>query len=573
MDVQLGRHRLQLIGPFGLFDPLGRRIEISSKKGIAMLALLATAPDGRHTRNWMQGMLWGSRAQIQAQGSFRRELSNLAKVLENSGAGGLLVRDHARVALTLDTVDIDVLSLAVGLRQQHASIHGEFLEGIDLPDCEEFETWLRDRRSWCREVQNYEVPADAALRHVGSEPHTDRPASTFSLKPSVAVMPFRVRGSVEPYHPLGLSLAEAIELALGNQRTMSVATTRSTLALTERGLTLIEIASRLGVRYLIDGVISLEPVGSKATLLLIDSTNGHQTWSYTHVESGELSFASCEQVAETVAPRLHTKIDLAEIESGMRAPDDSDDPNQLYWKANALFRSWECDAVVRAASLCDQLLAAQTACAYGEALAAFCHAALYAQRWSTDRNASLRAARSHYQSAIRLGGSDAMVMGYAAGTLVLLGEDIGTAERLINRALDQLPYHQPTLFWGGLIDLAVNNPERAYDRFRRSLEINPEAGVRGRTICGMGLATLLKGDLPGSKELLLEARSLMPLDALTLAALVLVWTFSCETDKARQSAALLDQVGGVEQAFLIFRDKGHQAMLLEAMAGARQPAV
>ena len=573
MDVQPGRHRLQLIGPFGLFDPLGRRIEISSKKGVAMLALLATAPDGRHARTWMQGMLWGSRAQIQAQGSFRRELSNLAKVLESSGADGLLLRDHARVTLVLDNIDIDVLSLAVGLRQRDASIRGEFLEGIDLPDCDEFETWLHDRRSWCREVQSYEVPADAALRQVRPEAHIGRPASALSLKPSVAVMPFRVRGSVEPYHPIGLSLAEAIELALGNLRTMSVATTRSTLALTERGLTLIEIASQLGVRYLIDGVMRLEPGGSHVTLLLIDGANGHQVWSYTYDEPDKPSFASHEQVAEIVAPRLHTKIDLAEIESGMRAPDDSDDPNQLYWKANALFRSWERTAVVRAASLCDRLLAAQTACAYGEALAAFCHAALYAQRWSADRNASLRAARRHYQSAIRLGGSDAMVMGYAAGTLALLGEDLGTAERLINRALDQLQYHQPTLFWGGLIDLAVSNPERAYDRFRRSLEINPEAGVRGRTICGMGLATLLKGDLPGSKELLLEARSLMPLDALTLAALVVVWSLSCEADQAREAAALLDQSGGIEQAFLIFRDKGHQAILRQAMAEVGQPVV
>jgi TolB-like protein len=566
MDAQPGRYRLQLVGPFGLFDPQGRRIEISSKKGVAMLALLATAPEGRHARAWMQGMLWSSRGQAQAQGSFRRELSNLARTLESGGGGALLLRDGVRLALALDHLEIDVLSLAVGLRPRQASVQGEFLEGIDLPDCDEFEGWLRDRRRWCREVQNYEVPATATAL---PEPAGVNQPQVFSLKPSVAVMPFRVRGSIAPYDPLGLGLAEAIELALGNLRTLSVATTRSTLALTERGLTLIEIASQLGVRYLIDGVIRRGGSNGQLTLLLVDGSNGHQVWSYTHDSPVELAAASHEQVAQIVAPRLHTKIDIAELESGMRAAEDTDDPVELYWKANALFRSRERDGVVRAAALCDRLLAVQTVCASGEALAGFCHATIHAQHWSEDRNASLRAARRHYQNAIRLGGTDAMVMGYAAGTLALLGEDIGTAERLITRALEQLPRHQPTLFWGGWIDLAVNNPVRAYDRFSRSLQVNPEAAVRGHTICGMGLASLLKGDLASGRELLLEARLLMPLDALTLAALVMVYSLSGEAGPVREAAMLLDQAGGVELALAYFRDSNQQAMLERLVAEAR----
>lgn len=567
MQAQPDRYRLQLVGPFGLFDPRGRRIEISSKKGVAMLALLATAPEGRHARAWMQSMLWGSRGQAQAQGSFRRELSNLAKTLEGAGASDMLLRDGVRIALALDHLDIDVLSMAVGLRPLEARVQGEFLEGIDLPDCDEFEEWLRDRRRWCREVQNYEVPASAAAL---PEPARRSQPAVFSLKPSIAIMPFRVRGSIAPYDSLGLGLAEAIELELGNLRTLSVATTRSTLALTERGLTLIEIASQLGVRYLVDGVINRDTGNGQFTLLLVDGSNGHQVWSYTHDSPVELASGIHGQVAQIVAPQLHTKIDNAELESGMRAPEDTDDPRQLYWKANALFRHPERDGVVRAATICDRLLAVQTASAAGEALAAFCHATIYAQHWSEDRHASLRAARRHYQNAIRLGGNDAMVMGYAAGTLALLGEDIGTAERLITRALEQLPRHQPTLFWGGWIDLAVNNPMRAYDRFSRSLEVNPEAGVRGHTLCGMGLASLLNGDLANGRELLLEARLLMPLDALTLAGLVMVYSLSGEAGPAREAAALLDQAGGVEQALAYLRDRDQQALLQRLVKEARQ---
>ncbi|MCR5869466.1 hypothetical protein LRS12_01065 [Sphingomonas sp. J344] len=56
------RFALRLLGPFGLFRPDGSRIEITSRKSVAILAMLATAPNGLRSRSWIRSMLWGNAA-------------------------------------------------------------------------------------------------------------------------------------------------------------------------------------------------------------------------------------------------------------------------------------------------------------------------------------------------------------------------------------------------------------------------------------------------------------------------------------------------------------------------------
>jgi len=89
-------HTLNLIGAFRLAAPDGRRIEIVSKKGTALIATLAMAKDGERTRAWLYDKLWGSRSELQARSSLRRELSNLRKLL-NTPDLQLLVCAHDRV--------------------------------------------------------------------------------------------------------------------------------------------------------------------------------------------------------------------------------------------------------------------------------------------------------------------------------------------------------------------------------------------------------------------------------------------------------------------------------------------
>ena len=77
MAEAIGQFTLRLLGAFRLRAPNGERIEITSRKGAALIAMLAMASEGERTRGWLQEKLWGARQHTQARSSLRRELSDL----------------------------------------------------------------------------------------------------------------------------------------------------------------------------------------------------------------------------------------------------------------------------------------------------------------------------------------------------------------------------------------------------------------------------------------------------------------------------------------------------------------
>ena len=140
------RYQLRLLGAFRLEDPDGRRLDVSSKKAIALLALLASAQSGERWRAWIQDKLWGSRELHQAQTSLRRELHNLRKV--TAGSRVPLVHANSRIVrLNLAHVDVDIRD-----RQRIAFSSEELLEGIDIAGEEAFEDWLRQTRKSLSEI-------------------------------------------------------------------------------------------------------------------------------------------------------------------------------------------------------------------------------------------------------------------------------------------------------------------------------------------------------------------------------------------------------------------------------------
>ncbi|MET0373188.1 MAG: hypothetical protein ABW128_02900 [Rhizorhabdus sp.] len=190
---------IRLLGAFSLTAPDGRQIRLRSKKGIAMLALLATADRGERTRAWLREKLWGSRDLLHAQTSLRRELSALRHEL-NTRDGDLIHNDARTIRLDLSRVTIDVRAPTV------TTAAGEFLEGIDFPGEESFSCWLAETR---QRLTARTRRAQAPVAHRSGSPSTA--ASGQDLAMALAVMPIQVRGTDrEGLSTLSSSLATAM---------------------------------------------------------------------------------------------------------------------------------------------------------------------------------------------------------------------------------------------------------------------------------------------------------------------------------------------------------------------------
>jgi TolB-like protein len=572
--------RIALLGPFRLVTGAGLPVHISSKRSIAIIALLATAPDGVRSRNWLQAMLWGNRGPAQAQASLRRELSNLAALLERHGAGTLLRRDRQNVALDLARIDIDILARMGGAAGAGAR-QAEFLEGLDLRDCEAFEDWLREQRTHLARLDHL-LAADAApVRGAPSEVHGGPLPSPRELigeaavsrppKPSLAILPFAARTAGPDDAALAAGIADEIELTLVSFRSMFIVAGMSAAAARDRGLTALEVARVLGVRYLLAGVLECHGEAVRVRVSIIDGEDEATLWSQSFTGSRTGVFDLQQQIARAVAPRIHTTIDASEMQRGLARSALDGDSYQLYWRANALFRRWDAASVAEATALCEQLVNQRPDCAWAAAMAGFCKATAFASDASVSAVHLRRSALSHCQKALASGGDDPTVLGYCAGTLVLVGGDITLADRLVTLALDILPGYQPTLFWAGWVDLAIGRLVEAREHFQLALRVNPDAATRPHSLAGIGLSLLLEGETAEAHAMLSEALHFIPTYPMALAGYAVASVALGEMRSAHRAAAALGTLGAARVGAMLrepAQRETFEAALRTALAGA-----
>ncbi|MEO8374020.1 MAG: hypothetical protein ABI471_02255 [Sphingomonas bacterium] len=570
------RYKLNLIGPFGFFAPDGTRIEISSQKATALIAIVVASSGGVRSRRKLEAMLWGTRASKQAQDSLRRELSNLRKVFVRHGAGDLLICETKRVALAIDRIDVDVFALGLSPTDARAHFVGDFLEGIDLPDCDEFEDWLREERERVRDMVELAMPeltealpsADEIFGGAVPSARETLASGTRPVlppKPSLAVLPFTVLGP-QPQAWLGIGLAGEISVCLSVFPQLFIVSSNASRILAEEGQSRPEIASRLGVRYLLDGTILSDGDNLRVLASLIDGQTGEQFWSETFFGRIDASFAFQQAIAGKIAPQIWTKVDHAERQRSLRLTGPISGDYERYWRANALFRSWEKEATAEALDLTLQLVNDDPTCPWSTSLAAYCCSITYLMNYAPDREATLRRAIHNYQAAMRFGAENVEALGYCAGTLMNIGGDLEMADRIVAKALHLLPAHQPTLFWGGWVDVLRGDAGRASERFELALRINPATGALGQTLSGIGFAALQRGTIEDAYHFFVEADHATPGFPPTVLGLCVSAQLLGKQEQARLLAGALASGPGLALAQQMRRPEHRQ--MLEAVLQA-----
>lgn len=136
-------YRLSLLGPFELVAPGGERIDLRSKKGQVLVAMLALAGGEPVRRSELTGVLWGDRDDDHARNSLRQALTALRKLFSGYGRFPFVVTEEG-AAIDREAIgsDLDALNAANG----EAFRPAEFLEGLSLPDAPVQDWLLIERR-------------------------------------------------------------------------------------------------------------------------------------------------------------------------------------------------------------------------------------------------------------------------------------------------------------------------------------------------------------------------------------------------------------------------------------------
>ncbi|HEY2051104.1 MAG TPA: hypothetical protein VGH03_17330 [Caulobacteraceae bacterium] len=310
-----------MIGPFRLTGPDGRRIDVSSRRGMALVAMLALSRDGERTRAWLQERLWGSRAETQAQGSLRTELSELRKRLNLEGPP-LLTAGHERVRLDLTRLDIDVRIAETEGRSNRS----ELLEGLEIPGEEGFESWLLQERL---ALDHARERASAGLRRVGraSPANYDgragstpaRPVPAPAGEPAPRLLP--VAQETAPPHLLAVlafdnlsndpemdyfsnGVSEDIQIAVCRAGGLHVIGRASSFQLRGAARTPENVAAALGATHLLDGSVRKSGDRVRITANLVDCASRATVWSERYDRRLAEVFEVQDDIAEAVANAL-----------------------------------------------------------------------------------------------------------------------------------------------------------------------------------------------------------------------------------------------------------------------------
>lgn len=324
---EAGDYRLTLLGAFRLSGPEGERIAVVSKRGQALLAMLALSGGGERTRSWLQSRLWGSRMPEQGKASLRRELSTLRQLV-NRGGRALLHADHQRVWIDLTMVTVDARTTS--------GATGEVLEGLDIPGEDGFEDWLRDERARMRaRVDGVPVTTPAAA------PPPAAPAPDFGGLPALAVLAFVNLTGDAAFDHVAEGMSEDLIDRLARLRWLPVIARSSSFAL-RHGEDARMAGVTLGARYVVTGQLRLARDGLALAVTLLDAQTGTQLWS----SAGALPLAEVHGLIEDmilgVAIALGARVDQhVQAQATARTSGDHDVRDLIWrgkWHLNRLTR-------------------------------------------------------------------------------------------------------------------------------------------------------------------------------------------------------------------------------------------
>ena len=319
-----------LLGPFSLVDAEGKDIAPRGRKACAILAMLATGPQARRSRRWLQDRLWSDRDEAQGAASLRQALYEIRQSFGNQQC--VLDADAYVVSLNTSRFLIDVDAHAAS--QGFAGEPPDFLEGMDIRD-DAFEEWLREQRGYWRDRLRDRARGKGAEPKTpggveagikaGSSPRNVPPVADDLLEAiiarltmqdlrrlAVAVLPLQNRTGIADLAYFTDGLSEDLVERLSRLRWLPVIARSSSFSVAGLDANLRAVSQRLGARYVIDGSIAMDRARYVVRVDLNNAQAESVLWSGTFDLPVETDTEAVEEVLADIVGRVETHIDLAE---------------------------------------------------------------------------------------------------------------------------------------------------------------------------------------------------------------------------------------------------------------------
>jgi adenylate cyclase len=273
-------------------------------------------------------------------------------------------------------------------------------------------------------------------------------------KPSIAVLPFANMSSDREQDYFSDGITEDIITELSRFRELFVIARNSSFSYKGKAVKAQDIATDLGVRYVLEGSVRAAGDRIRITAQLVDGETGHHIWSERYDRDMPDLFALQDEVAHKVAGTVAGRLRLTAEDRAERKPIES---------LEALDRARQ--AYEKAIELDPASTKAYIGLARSYIIDGFNH-------WGDSDGCSLDKAREYAAKAVSLDNTDSRAQLILGSALVQRGE-YEEAKVHLERSLALNPNDADAFAMMGYYLEGIGEPDGAVDCYRTAMRLNP----------------------------------------------------------------------------------------------------
>ena len=353
-------------------------------------------------------------------------------------------------------------------------------------------------KSLVEPVQAFRVIAEGQAGRRPVPPSMSRGVST-ALEhlplPSLAVLPFQNLGSDPEQDYFADGVVEDIITALSRFRSFAVIARNSSFTYKGRATDVRQIASELGVRYVLEG--SLRRTGGRLRIAaqLVDGISGAHLWADQFNGVVEDVFDFQDRITESVATVVEPLIQAAEINRSRLERPGSIAVYDIYLRALAtrVFTGTLDDNAAAYALLTEALeLEPDNALVLAHAAWALGHRIIMGARpiGSDDKDTCIELARKGLKNAA----GDAVVMAFCGLVLHHVAKDFDWGMEVTQAAIAANPNNLWVVNVAGIAHLHSGSVEDALAYFRRASQLSPRDPTAHISLTGVAHCQMILGN-------------------------------------------------------------------------------
>jgi TolB-like protein/Flp pilus assembly protein TadD len=290
-----------------------------------------------------------------------------------------------------------------------------------------------------------------------------------SPQESIAVLPFVNMSDSRENEYFSDGLTEEILNVLARIGELRVASRTSAFYFKGKDVELTDIASRLSVRYVLEGSVRLSGATMRVTAQLIDGQSGFHLWSETYDRDSKDIFAVQSDIAQQVARNLKLVLSSASKSALARPPTDNYEAYDFYLRGRDYLRRPQTDdSLDNAIRMFDQ--AVELDPGFSLAQAGICETRLFQYRRTTAPALFEQAEKACHRALTRAG--DAVEVLVALGTLHQVSGQLAEALDEFDKAIAMQPrFAAAHMGRADVLDLA-GRAEEAEAAYKEAIEID-----------------------------------------------------------------------------------------------------